>query len=325
MSKTNYVSTMKVGEEVIDFFLVASAQVKKTKKDKDYLALKLADKTGEIDAKLWDPPPGFDLTAVKPATFVKVKGQITEYNNELQMTVTQIRTAAENEISIEDFFRRSERDPEEMFNALLELLYLNLEPVGSDFTVATEPTMKLLELLLLKNKAQFIKAPAAKSVHHCFLGGLVEHVLSMANLAIKVCDHYNLRKDLVLAACVLHDIGKIRELTYDMGIGYSTEGTLVGHISIGMQMVSEACSEVPEIDWRLKTELLHMVASHHGLLEWGSPKIPMMREAIAFHLIDMMDSKMEICKEIVRNDRASGEFTGFSSHIGSVLYKGLDA
>ncbi len=310
--KSQYVSQLVEGSQVMDYFLVSAASIRKTKRDKDYLSLTIVDKTGEMEARVWDIPKELDPTTIVERTFVKVRGSISEYMDKLQMSITQIRPAEIGEFEFEDFFRRSERDPEEMYDELVNLLTHHL----------CGETWKLLLYILKENKEKVLLAPAAMSVHHCFLGGLLEHVLSMTKLGVQVCEHYSLRKDLVLAACVLHDIGKTRELTYDMGIGYSPEGTLIGHIPIGMMMVSKACEELA-IDSRLKMELLHMVASHHGTLAWGSPKIPAFKEAIAFHLIDSMDSKMEICNEVLRNDKAQGEFTAFSKYLETFVYKGV--
>lgn len=314
--KTHYISKLVEGATIVDYFLVSAASIKKTKRDKAYLALTLVDKTGEIDSRVWDIPAELDPKTIVERTFVKVKASVSEYNDKLQLIVAQIRAAEIGEFEFEDFFRRSERDPAEMFEELTELLSGQLP--GDD------PTYQLLMHLLDQNREKFLLAPAAKSVHHCFLGGLLEHVLSMARMAVAVCEHYKLRKDLVLAGVVLHDIGKLRELTYDMGIGYSTEGTLLGHIVIGLDMVSKACDAIPEIDSKLKMEILHMVASHHGALAWGSPKVPMFREALAFHAIDSMDAKLEICNEILRNDRTDGDFTSFSKYIETFLYRGAE-
>lgn len=324
MAKSSYVSDLVEGSQVVDFFLVSAATVRKTKRDKDYLSLVLVDKTGEMEARVWDIPAGLDPSTIVERTFVKVKGSVSEYNDKLQLSITQIRAAEIGEFEFEDFFRRSVRDPEEMYFELLNVLTDQLAPEWRSGGLGG-PTYRLLIKVLEENKDQWLLAPAAKSVHHCFLGGLLEHVLSMSKVAVAVSEHYGLRKDLMLAGCVLHDVGKLKELTYDMGIGYSTEGTLLGHIVLGLEMVAQTCREIPEIDAKLKMEILHIVASHHGTLSWGSPKVPMFREALAFHSIDSMDAKLEICNEILRSDRSDGDFASFSKYIDAFLYKGVDS
>lgn len=321
MAKQQFVSQFAVGTDVVDYFLIKSVQVRKTKTEKEYLSMVLVDKTGEVETRVWNIPAGLGASTLKESTFVKVRGSVSEYQDKLQLVATQIRVAEANEYSPDDFFRTSERDPEEMFEELISLLDEQLIMPGTPY----EPTWVLLGNMLKDNRRAYCQAPAALSVHHCFRGGLLEHVLSLARLAIPLYEHYRLRRDLILAGCVLHDIGKIRELNYDCAIGYSTEGTLIGHISIGLQMISEACNAIEGFPQKLKVEILHMVASHHGSLSFGSPKVPMFREAIVFSLMDMMDSKLEICKEALRNDASTGDFTGFSKYLDTFLYKGVDA
>jgi 3'-5' exoribonuclease len=286
-----YVSDLLPNVEVTSFFLVADLpQVRKNKNDKDYASLELCDKTGKIDARLWDIPPGLDVNSLK-GQFVKVKGNVTEWAGKNQVSILQIRVVGEaDEFDVGDFFERSKRPPGDMYHELHELLFFN---VG-----LSKPIDDLLRMVLEGNKEAFCTAPAAKSVHHNYIGGLLEHVLSMCHMAVQVQAHYDLNGPLLLAGCVLHDIGKIRELTYPIG-GYTLEGTLLGHISIGMQMVAKAMDDVGDFPQNLKIAVLHLIASHHGILAWGSPKVPLMREALALHLIDMLDSKIAICNKAI--------------------------
>lgn len=323
--KSPFIKDIVTDAEVAGFFLTSSAQVRKTKKDKDYVCLKLCDKTGEVDARLWDIPEGFEP---KDGVIVKVKGQSSTYNDQLQVSIAQIRVAEVDEYALEDFFRRSEREPFDMMTDLRRLLSDRLAPwslVGDapPDDLPKTPVYQLLDDVLLANKELLYLAPAAKSVHHCYLGGLLEHVLSMCRAAVPLCEHYGLREELVLAGCVLHDVGKIRELEFNRGTSYSTEGTLLGHIVIGLQMISEAMSKV-DFPPKLKMEILHLVASHHGQLSFGSPKIPLMREAIALHLIDMLDSRMGICAEAMRGNYAADQaFTNWVSALEGPLYRNV--
>jgi 3'-5' exoribonuclease len=308
-----YVSDLVVNEEVTTFLFVSETpQVRQSKKKSDYLCLKLQDKTGTIDARLWDFPPGFDANSITKGVFVKVRGQVTEWNEIKQITISQIRTVEEGDLGdLGDFFERSERDPEEMFQELHNLI---------EFRVTNGPIKDLLFSIMSGNKEKLLVAPAGKTMHHAYLGGLLEHILSMANMSGAVCEHYELNRDLILAACVLHDIGKIHELTYPKGIGYSVEGTLLGHVSMGMDMVSKKIAESEDFPRQLKFALLHLMASHHGLLEYGSPKVPLMREAIGFHILDMLDARLAMCDRVIKKGVSDEGLTEWVKELGGPLF-----
>jgi 3'-5' exoribonuclease len=170
---------------------------------------------------------------------------------------------------------------------------------------------------------RYTLAPAAKQIHHAYLGGLAEHVLSLCHLARKVAAHYrNVDPDLLMAGVILHDIGKIYELSYDRSFGYSTEGQLLGHMVIGLRIVADALRGLPDFPPRLRTLLEHMIVSHHGRLEFGSPKLPQFPEALLLHYLDDMDSKMECMRALVENDKlVEGNFTAFSGPLDRVVLK----
>ena len=311
-----YISDLVLNEEVTSFFMVVDVpQVRKNKRDQDYLCLKLTDKTGEVEARVWDVPPGLDVNSLGKS-IVKVRGQVGSWNDQVQVTITQIRKVnGEDAIDMADFFERSERDPEDMYVDLRERLSIHL---------TNEYVASLLYKVLAENAQEFKKAPAAKSIHHNYLGGLLEHVLSLCDTCISLSTRYELDLDLMLAACVLHDIGKIRELSYSMGTSYTVEGTLIGHISIGMGMVDRAIRELDEVrDFpaNLKMAIMHLIASHHGLLEWGSPRVPLMREAVAFHLADMLDSKMATCARILKAGVSDEGLSEWSKEMGGPLWR----
>lgn len=312
--KQIFVDQLVRDQEGIEFFLMTSVQVRKTKRDKPYLSMQLDDKSGAISTKMWDIPADLAVEDLKDNTFVKVKFQVGEYQDQLQLTVFQLRPALPTEYEAGDFFRRSVQEPKEMWDELIALL---------DSKMSRGRTKDVVFKLLYENMQNYMTCPAGKTVHHCFIGGLLEHVLSMCKVAVPICQHYGIDQTLVLAACALHDIGKLRELSYDLGIGYTTEGTLIGHISIGMEMICEAAREYDDFSPRQRMELLHLIASHHGRLEYGSPKIPLSREAIIFNHIDGMDSKMGLCTEIERTGRPEDEMTPWSTHLGGPMYRGL--
>jgi 3'-5' exoribonuclease len=286
------ISDLVPNQEVTSFFLITDLpQVRKSKKGSDYACLELVDKSGKVDARLWEIPAGLDINSLKKVV-VKVRGQCTEWDGKLQISISQIRLAEKADgVDMADFFERSERDPEEMFSELMQI-------VGG---VANGYVRQLLFDVLHENEENFKRAPAAMKVHHAYIGGLLEHVLDMCKVAIPICENYDLSKDLVLAGCVLHDAGKIFELTYDFGIGYSVEGTLIGHISQGVVLVSEAIRKIDGFPSRMKMAIMHLLIAHHGATAWGSPRVPLMREAICLHLIDMLSSKMGICARVIKS------------------------
>jgi 3'-5' exoribonuclease len=306
-------SELVVNENTTTFFFVSETpQERKSKKDKPYLCLKLQDKTGIIDGRVWDYPKGFDPTTIKKGSFVKIKANVGEWNDVVQLSIEVIRLVKDDDaIDLGDFFERSERDPQEMFGVLYDLIAINMRD---------GPTRTLLFSLLEEHREKFCQAPAAKSIHHAYLGGLLEHVLSMAQVAIPIADHYEVSREIMIAACVLHDFGKIFELTYPIGIGYSLEGSLLGHITIGMELVSRKMDSIEGFPQKMKIAILHMIASHHGLLEYGSPKVPLMKEAVIFHLIDMMDARGMMCDRAAKKGLDENGMTEWVREIGGPLF-----
>ena len=305
------ICTLVPNQEVASFFLIADLpQVRKSKKGSDYCCLELVDKSGKVDARLWDVPVGLDVNSLKKV-IVKVRGMTSEWDGKLQVSISQIRKVEEADgVDLGDFFERSERDPEEMFSELMQI-------VGG---VANGYVRQLLFDILRENEVRFKRAPAAMKVHHVYIGGLLEHVLDMCKVAIPICENYGLSKDLVLAGCVLHDVGKCFELTYDFGIGYSVEGTLIGHISQGMVLTSEAIRKIDGFPSQMRMAILHLVASHHGLLAYGSPKVPLMREAIALNLVDLLSSKMGICARAVKSGISAENLTEWVKELEGPLF-----
>lgn len=308
------VADLVTNQEITSFFLVAELPiVRKSKKNTDYLCLKVQDKTGVVECRMWDLPADTDVNAMKPGEIVKIRAQVGEWKDEKQLSVLQIRLVNiyEEELDMDDFFERCEVHPEIIFEDLVDLLNAHM--------ARDTPLYTLIFKVIEQNKAKLLKAPAAKTIHHNYIGGLLEHIFSLCRTAMGICDRYELDLDLVLAACVLHDIGKIRELTYPV-LGYSVEGNLIGHISIGMQIASYAMNEIPGFPDITRTKVLHMIASHHGTHEWGSPRVPLTKEAIAFHLIDMVDSRMAIVDRLLKKGVNPEGLTEWSREFGGQLY-----
>jgi 3'-5' exoribonuclease len=247
------------------------------------------------------------IDAFERDDFVKVKGLMQVFHNRPQLTIHKLRRMDDSEIEFTDYFPSSERNPEEMWQELREVV-----------ASISNPHLKALLEAMLNDEdiaQRYKRAPAAKSIHHAFLGGLIEHVLSLCTLAKLAAGHYrHVDRDLLLTGVVLHDIGKIYELNYDRGISYSTDGQLIGHIDIAMRMVADKLHGLPDFPPRLRSLVEHMILSHHGHLEFGSPKVPQFPEALLLHYLDDMDSKMECMRALIVKDRQiEGCFTSFNA------------
>jgi 3'-5' exoribonuclease len=237
------------------------------------------------------------------------------FQNRPQLTVHKIQPLPESEVDFADYFPASKRDRDEMFQELCAWI-----------ASVSNPHIKALLEAFFSDQAiaaAYRTAPAAKSVHHAWLGGLIEHVLSLCHLAKFTAAHYSdIDFDLLLAGVILHDIGKTRELSYARGFGYSTEGQLLGHITIGLGMLEDKLRQVPGFPAPLRDLLVHMILSHHGEMEFGSPKVPMFAEAMLLHHLDNLDSKMELIRGAVERDRlVAGVWTGYSAPLDRSLLK----
>jgi 3'-5' exoribonuclease len=312
--KSPYVKEVGPNQSISTFFLVQNKEIRQKKTGEPYLSLSLCDRTGELDAKMWDNVAEVMETFDRD-DFVKVKGMIQIFHNRPQLTIHKMRRVGDHEVEFADYFPASERNPDEMFAELRGI-------VGA---MKSAPLRRLLDALLDDPEIarRYKIAPAAKQIHHAYLGGLLEHVLSLCTLAKLTASHYrSVDLDLLLAGVVLHDIGKIHELSYERGFSYTAEGQLLGHIAIGMRMVAEKLAGIPDFPPRLRTLVEHMILSHHGRLEFGSPKLPQFPEAILLHYIDDLDSKMECMRVMVdRDNQVEGHFTAYSPALERSILK----
>jgi 3'-5' exoribonuclease len=294
------------------FFLVLSKQQRMTKTNKPYLNLILGDKTGQVEGRVWDPGDARIAKEFERGDVVKLRGCVSRFDDRLQMKVDNLRKALPDEVEKRDLLPCTSCDVDELWQKLLGFV--------ESFT---DPDLKLLlnTLLAESGLAQaYREAPAAKQLHHAWLGGLLEHVVSLLKLADRVAGHYNelkpdsLHRDLLLTGVVLHDIGKVQELTWEAGFEYSVEGVLLGHIQMGMALVEKAMEKLPEFPPRLKTLVLHLILSHHGKLEFGSPKLPMIPEALVLNFVDDLDAKMQAMasefEKSAREGKGADELTG---------------
>ncbi|HEV2326394.1 MAG TPA: HD domain-containing protein [Terracidiphilus sp.] len=289
------------------YFLVLSKQQRMTKSNKPYLILMLSDKTGQMEARVWEPGDPRIAREFERGDVVKVRGCVTRFDDRCQIKVDHLRKAHEDEAALEDMLPATIFDVNELWGRL-----------NATVERVTNPDLKrLLEALLTEPEIAraYREAPAARQLHHAWLGGLLEHVVSLLGLAEKVADHYSiLDRDLLITGVILHDIGKIRELTWATGFDYSVEGVLLGHIQMGVDLVEKTIAGLPAFPERLRTLVLHLILSHHGKLEFGSPKLPMIPEALALNFVDDFDAKMQAMasefEKSAREGRGADELTG---------------
>jgi 3'-5' exoribonuclease len=312
--KSPCVREIEPGKVATGTFLVQSKDVRQKKTGEPYLSLVLGDRTGELDAKMWDNVAEV-MNTFERDDFVRVKGLMQIYNNRPQFTLHTLKRVDDAAIDPADFFPASERDPSEMLAELREIVRSMQNP----------HLRALIELFLGDEEIarRYMRAPAAKVIHHAYLGGLIEHVLSVCRLCRLAASHYpSVDLDLLLAGAVLHDIGKIHELSYERSFGYTSEGQLLGHIAISLRMVEAKLAQLPDFPPRLRTLLEHLILSHHGALEFGSPKVPLFPEALLLHYLDDLDAKMECMRVLVEKDRlVEGDWTSYSPSLERVILK----
>jgi 3'-5' exoribonuclease len=305
---------LQPNQVVTGVYLVHNKDIRQKKSGDPYLTLHLGDRTGELEARMWDNVADV-MDTFERDDFVKVKGLLQIFQNRRQLTVHKMMRVDDREVDFRDFFPVSERDPVEMFAELANIA----AGIGN-------PHLHALVGAVLADDgvaSRLRRAPAAKSVHHAYFGGLLEHLLSMCRVGRMVASHYqNIDVDLLLTGIVLHDIGKIFELLYERSFGYTTEGQLLGHIVIGLRMVHEKAAAIADFPDRLLTLIEHMLVSHHGELEFGSPKPPMFPEALLLHHLDNLDSKMECMRTSLERDRlVEGCWTTYSAPLDRVVLK----
>jgi 3'-5' exoribonuclease len=297
---------------VTSSFVVASKQVKAKKNGEPYLALILADRTGQIEAKMWDNVEEF-IDVFEQDDFLKIKGLVNKYKNRFQLTIHKLRRMEEGDIDFTDYLPKTKKDIGELWRTLTEF-------------VATfqNPHLKsLVELFMADPEVaeRYRNAPAAKALHHAYIGGLLDHVVSLFRSCDLICQNYpQVNRDLLLTGAFLHDIGKIQELTYNRAFSYTTRGQLLGHMIIELEMLQGKLAKLPDFPPELKTLLEHLIISHHGQYDFGSPKLPMFPEALMLHYLDDLDSKMEAMRaHFDREAELEGPWTSYNASLGRPL------
>ena len=314
--KTSFVSDLGAEQTVTSFFLVNEKEIRNSRAGKTFLRLDLGDRSGTIEAVMWDQ---FETAAkdISRGDVVKVNARVESYRNKLQLTLQQLRVAKPEEVDLADFLPHTKEDVGKLWAQLLEYANSIENPWLNKLVngIITDPA----------TAARYKRAPAAKVMHHAYLGGLLEHVIGLCGLAKQVAAHYpELNADLLLTVAILHDVGKLDELCYDRAIGYTTEGQLLGHIVMELETVSKAMDSIEGFPPNLKAVVQHLLISHHGQYEFGSPKLPMIREAMVFHYLDDMDSKMAAVRAALVTESGDDEWSAYSAALGRKFLK-LDA
>jgi 3'-5' exoribonuclease len=293
-------------------FVVVSKQIKPKKSGEPYLALTLGDRSGHLEAKMWDNVEEV-LDAFHQDDFLKIKGLVNKYKNRFQLTVHKLRKLGESEIEFADYLPKTTKNIDELWQTL------------SDFVASIRgPHLRSVIQTFLADPeiaAAYRNAPAAKTLHHAYIGGLLDHVVSLFRSCDLMCRNYpQINRDLLLSGAFLHDLGKIHELAYNRSFSYTTRGQLLGHMVIELEMLHAKIALVPGFPDELKTLLEHLIISHHGQYDFGSPKLPMFPEALMLHYLDDLDSKMEAMRaHFEREADLESPWTSYNASLGRPL------
>ena len=315
-----YIDQLTHGDSVDEPFLVADKQLRANRQGNLYLHLELRDKTGTVGARLWNATENLART-FDAGDYLHVKGKTQIFQGSLQIILTHLDVIPRTEIEPDDFLPQSSQNVTKLLARLREVL----------LAMGNPHLRALVECFLIDDSfvEKFTTAPAGIKNHHAYQGGLIEHVVSLLNVADRITDLYpEIDRDLLLTGIFLHDIGKIDELSYGHSFAYTDEGQLVGHLVMGVEMLRdkvERCTELTgeEFPAQLLLRLKHMIVSHHGTHEFGSPKVPMTLEAVALHYLDNLDAKLHTFSREIRDDPSKeSSWTPFHQSLGRRLYKG---
>jgi 3'-5' exoribonuclease len=311
-TKGKYVKDLIVGTKVDWYYKLASIS-KKTKRDGGiYIAADLMDKTGKIPAKIWSNAESY-LKILQEGKVYKVIGYVNEFMNKKEIKVDSLEAVSpgEKDYNEDDFVEEAPFDTEEMYNKMIELLKTNIK---------NEYLLRLIDLFSQRYKAKFKIHYGAQKIHHAYLGGLLKHTFSMMEIALFVARHYSLDKELLLTGVLFHDIGKMFEFNISPAVNLTMDGGLTGHLMIGNRIFLELSGKIEEFPGELSLKIQHLIISHHGEKEYGSPEMPKTREALVLHVIDLLDSKVNIMSEAVQAAENQGMFTEYLYPLGRRIY-----
>lgn len=299
-------------QEIESSYLVKYIQLVAAKDGKEYLNVILTDASGDIEARVWNGAAELSQK-VNKGDFVKVSGKANLYQGRKQFIIQSCEQIDKDQVNEADYVFTAQVDAEEMFKELYDIV-VNLKDVY---------IRDMLKMILDDAEvARRLKTwQAGKSIHHAYKSGLLEHVLSCVKLSLQLSAHYNVNENYVIAGAILHDLCKIYELSDGYNVDYTEEGKLVGHLVKGVELVDKYAYKIKNFPYDLKMHLKHILLSHHGYYEYGSPKIPQTSEAMLLHLIDHMDSKMHSFETIKRTDQNTGHWSGYVKHLDRIIFK----
>lgn len=320
MMARKYVEQLQDGENVEETFLLTDRQLRANRNGDSYFLGQLRDRTGQISGLLWNVSPS-TLSHINVGDYVRVKGKVQLFQGNLQIILTRIEPTTGEEIQSEDFLPQSSSDVEGQFERLQQIL-LGIE--DTDLRTLMQTFLSDAEI------TEGLKAaPAGIRLHHAYNGGLLDHIVNLLETALRIADLYpNVDINLLLAGIFLHDLGKVRELSYDTSFQYTDEGQLIGHLVIGVEMLTEMIQRTEQTTGQTfpaeKTlRLKHLIVSHHGTYEFGSPKLPMTPEAIALHHLDNLDAKTNEFQSLIESDpNATSSWTPYQPNMQRKLFKG---
>ncbi len=312
VEKKQFIENLKAKDEVQSIFLVKYIAQMEGKDGKSYINSILVDSTGEMEARKWQGAERI-IQQIKTGDFVNIKGKMNLFQGRLQMIIEEMVLADREKINIDDFSAKAKEAPEKMMDELQSIVK-NLDEVY------------IRELLLaILNDPEISRRlkvwQAGKSIHHAYKSGLLEHILSCTTLAVSLSAHYGVNTSYVVAGTILHDMCKIYELTEGPVVEYTEEGKLIGHLVKGLELVDHFSNKIKNFPNNQKMHIKHILLSHHGEYEYGSPKIPHTSEAYLVHLIDMMDSKMNAIQGVKEHDNNVGNWSGMVKHLDRTIYK----
>lgn len=307
-----YLKDLREGDMISETYFCKSKQVLQTKAGKSYYSLVLQDKSGTADGKIWDLGPGIDH--FEAMDYIRVDAQVVSFQNSLQINIRRVHKCHESEYDPKEYMPCTNKDVKEMYQELTCFIK----------SMKNEYLRTLATNYFLENKEAakaFANHSAAKNVHHGFIGGLLEHTVSVTRMCDFIAKNYPVvNRDLLLTAAMFHDVGKIKELSAFPENDYTDAGQLLGHIYIGAELVEKMASEIPGFPEKLKHELIHCILAHHGELEYGSPKKPALVEALALSMADNLDAKLETMKELFDSTEEKG-WLGFQKLFESNVRK----
>ncbi|MBE9536652.1 MAG: HD domain-containing protein [Proteobacteria bacterium] len=312
--KEIFTKDLKENDSFNTVFLVSNKNLSAGKTGKSYIAVSLMDKTGSIEGRVWDNAEHF-AGLFNAEDFVRVKGSVSAYMGKLQVKVTSISRTDDNDVDVEDFLPTARRPLEEMFEELIDIAGTMKDSYLKQLVLDIFSDAKIAD--------DYKHAPAAKGMHHVYIGGLLEHSLSLCKLIEKICAHYEgVNQDLITTGAILHDVGKTRELSYSRSFGYTDEGRLLGHITIGVEMVDEKIRAIDGFPAELAMLVKHMILSHHGVYEYGSPKRPKTVEATILSYLDDLDAKVNSLQTLIESEAGSdSSWTGYHRLYERYIYK----